>query len=162
MTVCMICGEQIRSEEEIFSRDTEAGPAVAHRQCIAKMKALLDYSEDKLREHEKLGAASSVLRKVGDDWILLRRDMSVTMIILSYLDVQEKATDAKDVYEWLRRNEVKCSNPSEYIKKLKNRGLISVLKSGEARLVQIVPKGRMAIATLEESLKKGDKGETVA
>lgn len=161
MTVCMICGEQISLEEETFSRDTDAGPAVAHQKCIVRLKALLEPSEHGPVRQERGGEASPILRNEGDDWILTRRDISVTMIILSYLDVQAKGSSAKDVYEWLRRNEVRCSNPSEYIKKLKNRGLISVFKSEEERVVQITPKGRMAVATLEENLKKGDKLETV-
>ena len=154
MTDCIICGKEIVTGEAIVSRESEAGIVHAHDQCAQKLRAILDLSK---RELSISGGEETIitpfLSKIDDDWILNRRDISVSMMILAYLNAQSKSCDTKSVYDWMRRNEVASSNPAEYIKELRNRGSISVLKSDKSRVVQITEKGKEELKSYATELE---------
>lgn len=146
MANCIICGEEIIAESDSISRNSEAGPVRAHKSCVVKLKSILGGVQEESRT--LVGKRGhGYLEKVNDNWILARRDISLGTMILAFLDVQDSPCDVKEVYDWLRRNEVRSSNPAEYVKKLRNRGYISVLNVDKSRLLRITEAGRSRLSS---------------
>ena len=157
MADCVICGKEIMLRDEVISKETEVGAVAAHRLCVVRLRAVLEPSSGIHIDTQIEQPTPYFMDKIKDDWILNRRGIPVSMMILSYLHVQPEPCDVKSVYEWLRRNEVHSSNPAEYVKKLRNRGLISVLKSDKLRLVQITEAGKKELALFADDLAEREK-----
>lgn len=151
MNNCIICGKETGDEEKTTKKETNEGVAIAHSSCLTKLKALLAEDSDDTSVPTTQIEKTALLERHGGDWILSRRDISVTTMILAYLNAQSDPCETGTVYDWLRKNEVRCSNPSEYIKKMRNRGEISVLNVGGARMIRATQVG---IETLSKQAKK--------
>lgn len=151
MVDCIICGFEITESSQSTEKQTEAGLVYAHNDCILKLKAILGDSSIGLAGSKE--STSFFVNKVNNDWILNRRNIPISMIILAYLNVQPEPCEVKSIYDWLRRNEVDSSNPAEYIKRLRNNGQITALKSKESRLIQITELGRKELISFVQRLE---------
>jgi predicted transcriptional regulator len=133
-----------------ISRSGSYGTVLAHIDCLEKLKDLLT-SVDSSNHRSAVHNSRNILEQMGSDWILVRRDVPNTISILAYLDKMDSACDVKVIYDWLNRNEISISNPSDSIAKLKKTGMISVFKSKEKpeRQARITEKGKKTIKDFE-------------
>lgn len=154
MVECIICGREVTSQEELIERNTDVGSAVAHVSCVTRLRAVLGDDSGDTPGPIKERGETTLLERHGDDWTLSKRDTSVTTVILAYLSVQPGPCEVKSVYDWLRRNEVSCSNPSEYVRKMRDRGEITVLNVDGARMIRITDDG---IGALEKQTRESSR-----
>ena len=139
MPRCLICGEEILAGSRSITRSTDEGPAEAHSECIVKLRALMELPS--AAQSRPRYAPSAIVEKIGDDWMLVKRDLPKSTIILAYLEKQDSLCEVKSLYEWLRRNEVNIKNPSDYVQKMKKSDLVAVMNKDDARLIKITEKG---------------------
>jgi hypothetical protein len=118
-----------------------------------KLRALIE-SPAILAQGIQKSSPFAIVERVGNDWMLVRRDVSVSIQILAYLEKQSSPCDVKSLYEWLRKNEVDIQNPSDSVQKMKKSGLVAVMNSDTARLLRITEKG-LTVLRESESKKEG-------
>jgi predicted transcriptional regulator len=148
MPKCLICGDEILAGSRFVTRFTDGGPAEAHNECIVKLRALMDLPSTHVQPVPR-SPASAIVERVENDWMLVKRDLPTTTIILAYLEKQDSSCEVKSLYEWLRKNEVDVKNPSDYVQKMKKSGLVAVMKKDEARLIKITDKGLEVLGSLQ-------------
>lgn len=154
MEKCLICREEILDQKSAILITFDEGDAIAHSICVKKLKGILGISatNDSLNVNVIEGESSKIIGKSGNEYVAIRRDVSVPSIVLSYLNARKESVDVKEIYDWIKRNELKCANPPETIKKLRNAGLIAVVSIGDTRMVQITGDGKLRLKAVEDKL----------
>lgn len=144
MHECMICRKEIAADDAVIHASTDAGEARAHKRCATLLAALIASTGEPNVVQPSIRKAP-VLQKLGDDWMVMSRDVSVNTIILSYLDVQSTPVDVRDLYKWLERNEIRVTNPSDRVGKMKTYNHVTILRQGGIRTICITDAGRDAL-----------------
>ncbi len=139
MDSCFICGEDLRDNIGLVSRETAAGIVKAHQDCVTKLSAILGPET----VASITGLSAGVLEKVGNEWVLIERNLPTQEIaVLAYLAIQDGFVEVAEVYKWLGKNEIRLANPSDYIFKLKKNSLVAVVNTQQGRMIRITEAGR--------------------
>jgi hypothetical protein len=141
MTKCFICREDLRQDEVRICDESTGELIEAHEVCTKRMMALLSKTSNSQIIFEK-DYLTTIIQKNHDEYMLIKRDIPYTMAILAYVDRVGQATDVKEIYGWLKKNELRMANPSDAIGKMTKSGFLAVINSGTIRLVTITDKGR--------------------
>lgn len=151
MVNCFICTKEILEGQSLLTLNGVSGEFAVHEICINGLKKVLFDKNDKFID------SNEILEKVDDEWMVVKRDVGIKNIILSYLNIQANPIEVSPLYEWLRKNELKVGNPSDYIAKMKADDLLAVVQKDvqgqRKRVVRITPKGRAQLHTLSQPQK---------
>jgi hypothetical protein len=152
MPDCFVCHHET---DPGHARTITSGERVLHIHdtCYSDFGALLQNVMTNRNLRPANVGLEKLTRSVGGRLILIHRNFpNEQMPLLAFLAQHEEPTSVDDVYQWLQQNEVNISNPANQVLRLKNKGLISALQSGESRQVMITDEGRKVIEEYAKSI----------
>lgn len=152
MQHCWICHIET-TEADIRVLKTDQGEIAVHAGCLSEFGMVA-------REALKLSGQATpalglerIVREVDGKIVLIHRKFPSEQVpILVYLARFDRPVPVLEVYEWLRRNELKIKNPSLALLRLSSKGLATTLKQDETRFAMITDSGRKMLDEFADSL----------
>ena len=153
MSRCFVCGNEITGSQDSVQARTSYGDIGAHVECLNWLKEWLNFTSSRVKNVD-------ILEAFGEDLIVVRREVGVKNIILAYLTNQEKPIEVLLIYDWLKKNELKVKNPSDYIAKMRAEDLVAVISTDfqgqRVRMIRITDKGRERLNSLSKEGNEED------
>jgi len=150
--ICFICREKEKlGDTEMKTIQTLNGEVRIHTTCFATFKSLIKVTLEEIKEVFPQTPISQFIKVIDEKAVLVRRDWSAYSIpILAYLDYRNEPVIPSEVYTWLTENEVKITNPSQYVKELIRKGHLGVIKKEGDRRIFITDTGRKYLMDVSE------------
>ena len=153
VTACWICRKET-TEGPSRVLDSGENRITVHPSCLAEFGIVAREALTTSGQPAPIGRIERIARMVEGNIILVHRQFPNEQIpILVYLAHFDRPVPVLEIYGWLRQNELKISNPSLALLRLRDKGLVTTLKRDDQRFALITDAGRRMVDEYADSIE---------